>query len=120
MEMLGKWRFWRHRQKSKEPVQLFWRVRDQVAIPTHHVCRPLEWPERRPSRDTLHLVQPEEERRNYAKIPASAPNRPKQVWIFVRIGSHQAAICQDNIRFQKIIDSEPEAAHQVSQAPAQR
>jgi hypothetical protein len=54
-----------------------------------------------------------------AEVAAAAPQRPEQVLILIVARSHQAAVGQNDVGRQQIVDRQPQAARQVAEATAQ-
>ncbi len=65
-------------------------------------------------------MQPEEERRHDAEVAAAASQRPEEIRVLVGAGGDEAAVREDDIRREQVIDGQPVLAGQVPDAAAER
>ncbi len=109
---------WRRRDdEDAEPaVEVLRRLGDEVAIPPHDLGGLVNRPEGRPADHRADRMQPEEERRDDAEVAASTPDRPKEIRMLVGVGRDKAAIGQDDVHGQQVVDGQAIFARQVTQA----
>src|SRR5207245_2067638 len=70
--------------------------------------------------DVPDLVQPEEERRDDAEVAAAAADRPVEVGVLVRAGTHLVAVRENHLGFEKVVDRQAALPGQVPEPAAER
>ena len=64
-------------------------------------------------------VGPERERRHHAEVAPAAPQRPEEIGVRCRISANLAAVGQDHVGADEVVDGEAVAARQPADATAQ-
>src|SRR5581483_10762541 len=97
-----------------------WSLQDEVP-PEAENLRPLpERPEDRAAVDGADRVAAEQERGHHAEVAAAAAHGPEEVPVLARARRDEAAVGQDQVNLEQVVDREPVPARQVSDAAAQR
>ena len=73
-----------------------------------------------PANTMLHRMRLEEEARDDAEVAAAAAQRPEEIRMLLAIRGDEAAVGEDDIGLEEVVDGEPELARQVPGAAAQR
>ena len=61
----------------------------------------------------------EQEARHHAEVAAAATQRPEEIGVLILAGGDKAAVGEDHIGFEQVVDREPVLAREIPRAAAQ-
>ena len=109
----------RHRLEADEDAQLLGRGRQEVAIGAHHGLGVRRLPEDRAGVDRADRMRLEQEARHDAEVAAAAAQRPEEVGVLALAGRDEAAIGQDDVGLEQVVDRQAVLAREVPGAAAE-
>ena len=119
VEMLRERRAGRHDQEGEEPADVLPRRTQELPKEAHRLRCLVELPQHRPAVDGADGVQPEQERRDDAKVTATAPYRPEEVLVLFGAGGDEAAVRQHQVGLLQVVDGQAPRSRQVAQPAAE-
>ena len=73
-------------------IDVIGRLRDEAAVPAHHLRRVFHRPQHGPAIISVHGLRLEQKRSHDAEVAASAAHRPEQVGIFLGTGGDKPPV----------------------------
>jgi hypothetical protein len=119
VEMLGKRRPRRHDQEGEETVDIIGCLRDELAIPLHHLRRLVQLPKHGAAIIGMDGVGLKHERSDDSEVSTTATQSPEKILMMPLVGSHQGAIGQHDVSTDQVVDRETAFTGQVPYPPAQ-
>ena len=106
-------------KESKETTYVFRGFLDEVSIGAEDRRSLFNGPERRAELDDIDRMEAKFEGSDHAEITASSTYGPEEVGVLVGVCGHEAAVRQDHVHREQIIDCQAVAAGQVADAATQ-
>src|SRR6202035_3096733 len=113
------WQGWRDLE-GREAAEAFVGLLDELAVEAQQRRTVLELKEHRTAVDVLDRVQCELQRREYAEVPAAAPDGPEEVFVLPVAGLQEAAVGGDHVGGDKVVDRQSAPAREIPDAAAER
>src|SRR5579875_501519 len=119
VKRLRKRRRRRYDQEGEEAIEVIWRLRDEFAIPPHHLRRLLDVPQHWASIDGMDRIRLEHKLGDDAEVAAAPTQGPEQIGIFLFAGMDKATVSQHNIGAEQVVYGESIFAGQVPKTASQ-
>ena len=104
----------RHGLKPKKRAQIAWRCWNKISVPGHHLLRVRRVPEYRARINAAHGMCPIYKAGDNTEIPATAPQRPKQIRVGLGVGGYKGTIGENNVGTNQTVDGQSELALAIS------
>ncbi len=64
-------------------------------------------------------MKPEQERSDDAEVPAAAADGPEEIGVLIGAGGYEAAICQNHVHGEQVVDRQAEGTCEVPEPSAE-
>ena len=118
--LLREHRYGRHGDEAEPAVEILRGVHDEVAPEAEDLPPLAERPEDRPAVDGADRIAAEQERGHDPEVATAAAQGPEEVGVLARARGDEAAVGQDQVRLEEVVDREAVTARQVADSAAQR
>ena len=108
-----------NRREAEPPVEVLGGLEDEVAPEAEHLGPLVHRPEDRPAVDGADRVGAEEERGHDPEVAAAAPHGPEEIRVLLGAGRDQAAVREDHVDPEEVVDGQAVLAAEVADPAAQ-
>ncbi len=120
VEMLGERRPRRHRQEREETVEVVQRLGQELAVPSQHFRRLVEFPKHRTGVVRMDWVCLEHEGGDHAEVSSTPSQAPVEIFVARGARGHEAAVGKHHVSGDQVVDRQAALAGEMPEPAAQR